>query len=275
MSRALFGLHIVLAAPFGEGPQMNAPASFDTPTQDALRAAKDGQFSYENVQFAIEQLYDLRSKVIRIGLLGTLIHRPDPHQPDTQTETQDCLDLLATEADTFDNVVNILETGTPYKGIHPLLARWMNLLAQENPQDLAVIRRVNQLTQRLVIAAQSGSTDQSAALREHRRVARQSFHSAITGLCLFMWHAYDKDQSKRLARTQAAAAALSERLTRLERIGTHVRLVSLNASVEASHIGDRGRGLSVIAQEFKGLAEEVRTLAQEARQDVSMMQELD
>ena len=56
--------------------------------------------------------------------------------------------------------------------------------------------------------------------------------------------------------------------TRLEKIGKHVRLVSLNASVEASRVGDAGRGLGVIATEFKSLAEEIQGLASNARSNI-------
>ena len=70
---------------------------------------------------------------------------------------------------------------------------------------------------------------------------------------------------------RAAAEAIGKTLTRLEHIGKHVRLVSLYASVEASRVGDAGRGLGVIAVEFKTLAEEIQMLAVTARADIAEM----
>lgn len=55
---------------------------------------------------------------------------------------------------------------------------------------------------------------------------------------------------------------------RVIRVGKHVRLVSLNASVEAARAGDVGKGLMVIAHEFKSLAEEIQSLAKDARGDM-------
>ena len=247
---------------------MTALAPIETP-----KAMGGGTgFAYEDVQQSIEHLYDLRSKVIRIGLLGTLLHRPDPQRPTTNEERADLFGLLKSEVANFNQVAKVVEDGRARLGIHPAMADWMHRLAQQQPDALEVVLRVNDLSLAVLKAAQDQSAAQSDALRAHRTAARKTFHGAITELCLFMWRSYDKDQSQRLMKTQEAAQVLGERLTRLERIGTHVRLVSLNASVEASHIGDRGRGLSVIAQEFKLLAEEVTNLAQLARQDVEMMQ---
>lgn len=250
---------------------MNAPASLTHPTVDALKSSKQGQFAYEDVQHAIEQLYDLRSKVIRIGLLGTLLHRPDPDRPTTEAEREDFLTLLTSEVGIFNEVIAVLETGTPARGIHPLIARWMRGMAEQNRDYLRVALQVNTLSLRVLKAAKTGSQDQSAALIDHRKAARDHFHHAVTELCLSMWRDYDKDQSNRLDKAQAAADTLSGRLNRLERIGTHVRLVSINASVEAARIGTDGQGLSQIAQEFKGLAEEVKKLAQSARKDVQAL----
>ncbi|WP_187431591.1 hypothetical protein ROLI_022630 [Roseobacter fucihabitans] len=44
--------------------------------------------------------------------------------------------------------------------------------------------------------------------------------------------------------------------------------MSINASMEASRAGEAGKGLAIIAQEFKTLAEEVQQLTSSAREDI-------
>jgi hypothetical protein len=58
----------------------------------------------------------------------------------------------------------------------------------------------------------------------------------------------------------------------LERTGSiarHVRLVAINAAIEANRLGDDGRGIAFIANEFKDLAEELQSIAMDAQTSLS------
>ena len=230
----------------------------------------DPGVTYQNVQDAVDEIYELRSKVIRIALMSVILHRPDPNTPTTAREREECLLILRTDVQQFRAVVDMLHTGSEFAGISPEIRTWICKLAKEKPAELASANRVAAASEALLQAAET-ETDRSAALRQHRATARQGFHEAVITLCEHIWADFERDRAALLARAHTAAASLSKRLTRLERIGTHVRLVSLNATVEASRVGDAGRGLTLIAQEFKILAEEVRALANQARGDVASM----
>jgi len=91
----------------------------------------------------------------------------------------------------------------------------------------------------------------------------------MTEIIWDVWAAMDGARATELGSATRASDALASRLKRLEHIGKHVRLVSLNASVEAARAGDVGKGLMVIAQEFKALAEEIQALAKNARDDMT------
>ncbi len=228
--------------------------------------------SYLEVQDAIDEIYDLRSKVVRIGLLGTLLYRPDPMRPTPDAERDSLLALLKEQVSAFDAATRLMERGAPFPDISPSMCSWICKCAQECPKELALASRVNKLGQRVLVETLAASDRRSAALAEHMKVARAGYHDAISVLCEHMWATYEVPRNGQLERAKTAARTLDTRLTRLERIGTHVRLVSLNASVEASRVGEAGRGLSIIAHEFKELAEEVGRIAQAAREDVTAMQ---
>lgn len=100
-----------------------------------------------------------------------------------------------------------------------------------------------------------------------------SVSDQITTLVMALWTDMDSAREHDLKAATQAALSLGKRLNRLEHIGKHVRLVSLNASVEASRAGDVGKGLMVIAHEFKTLAEEIQVLAKDARADVTAIEE--
>lgn len=245
-------------------PDPNAPAK-DTP------APPEATFGYLEVQDAIDEIYDLRSKVVRVGLLGTLLYRPDPMRDTPAEEQHSLLTLLETQVATFDQVTRLMETGAKHPDMTSEICHWIKTCAQEKPKELALAVEVNRLCKIVLKETRTSSAHRSAVLAEHMRVARAGYHDAVSILCEHMWATYEKTRTSQLTRAKEAAAALENRLGRLERISTHVRLVSLNASVEASRVGEAGRGLSIIAHEFKELAEEVGRIATEARGDVNTM----
>jgi Methyl-accepting chemotaxis protein (MCP) signalling domain len=58
------------------------------------------------------------------------------------------------------------------------------------------------------------------------------------------------DESKEVVRSAVA---------KIDTIALSIRMISLNASVEAAHAGDAGRGFAVIAQEIQKLSDEAKT----------------
>lgn len=64
---------------------------------------------------------------------------------------------------------------------------------------------------------------------------------------------------------QKNEAVVSEMLTSLEKVSLSIRLIALNASVEAVHAGDAGRGFSVIAQEIRSLSDRASNLVKDVR----------
>ncbi|MEP2472062.1 MAG: methyl-accepting chemotaxis protein, partial [Paracoccaceae bacterium] len=97
------------------------------------------------------------------------------------------------------------------------------------------------------------------------------FFAMVTDFCDGLWNEIDSARQNDLARAQESTEAILRTLTQLEKIGKHVRLVSLNASVEAARVGDVARGLGVIATEFKTLAEKIQNLSMDAREEIAEM----
>lgn len=70
--------------------------------------------------------------------------------------------------------------------------------------------------------------------------------------------------------TRAAQGSMK----RIADISRSVRLISLNASVEAARAGDAGRGFAVIAAEIKSLAESIDAVSRDAHQSMDKLQTL-
>jgi methyl-accepting chemotaxis protein len=64
----------------------------------------------------------------------------------------------------------------------------------------------------------------------------------------------------------AAMAQLAEIVTTIQDIATRIRVLALNAEIEAARAGDAGRGFAVVAGEVKRLAADTSTATQRAAQ---------
>ncbi|MEM1373138.1 MAG: methyl-accepting chemotaxis protein [Pseudomonadota bacterium] len=83
----------------------------------------------------------------------------------------------------------------------------------------------------------------------------------------------DADSSRLDAATQATEGAKAA-MGRIDAISRSVRLISLNAAVEAARVGETGRGFSVIAGEIKTLAEAIASASQEAGRSMDELREV-
>ncbi len=149
---------------------------------------------------------------------------------------------------------------------------WIGQHGTACPKHVAAFVQMRDLTFDIVKAADADDKRQLRdALDAHLRFGRGGFFETVTEFCDGLWASLDATRHEEVERAAAAGKAIGQTLTRLEQIGKHVRLVSLNASVEAARVGDAGRGLGVIAVEFKTLAEEIQRLSVTARTDIAAM----
>lgn len=230
------------------------------------------QFSHEELRHAIDAIATLRARAVRVGFYGALLCRPDPRGlHHDQMRRSDFLDKLKEQREIFDLTADLLVNGTPPPHIPVGICTWIHQVLKDNGKQIALVVRCAEITAKLHDAIIEDSDEANTLLDEHMALGRGTFFDAVTDLCDVMWEDFDSNRSKSLGIALNSANSLAKRLSRLEHIGKHVRLVSLNASVEAARAGDAGLGLSVIAQEFKGLAEEIQVLAKEAHSDVAVM----
>ncbi|MEP1588359.1 MAG: methyl-accepting chemotaxis protein [Tateyamaria sp.] len=222
---------------------------------------------------AIDLITTTRAKMIRASLFANYLFRPHPFQPESQAVRQSWLTALQVQLDDLEQVCELMEGDNSRNSVHIDIATWIAGHAAMNHQTVQTLATMRTMTQALVDAAQKDDLNAlERAIVAHHNFGRVHLFEAVTTFIDVLWSDLDENRNKEVERANATASAIDKTLRRLEHIGKHVRLVSLNASVEAARVGDAGRGLGVIAVEFKTLAEEIQRLAVTARADITSME---
>ncbi|WP_299165693.1 methyl-accepting chemotaxis protein [uncultured Tateyamaria sp.] len=221
---------------------------------------------------AIDLVATTRARAIRSALFGAYLFRTNPLSKDSEDTRAEWRKVLRLQYDALVRAAELVQGRDPEGVISREVCNWIGSHGAAHPQHVAAFVKMADLTSAIVDAA---NTDDAvvleAALRDHFFFGRGGFFETVTEFCDGLWADLDAGRHAEVAEAMAKGDAIAKTLTRLEHIGKHVRLVSLNASVEAARVGDAGRGLGVIAVEFKTLAEEIQRLATTARCDIAGM----
>ncbi|WP_299149914.1 methyl-accepting chemotaxis protein [uncultured Tateyamaria sp.] len=221
---------------------------------------------------AIDLIATSRARAIRSALFGAYLFRKHPTRTEDADTRANWLRILNEQADALARATALVNGRDPNRDIPDEVCQWIGTHGKNRPRDVAAFTRMRDLTRDLCDAAASDDINAlERALTVHFTVGRGGFFEMVTSFCDGMWADLDSQRHAEVDKAAATGTAITKTLTRLEHIGKHVRLVSLNASVEAARVGDAGRGLGVIAVEFKTLAEEIQMLATTARNDIAAM----
>ncbi|MEX0311894.1 MAG: methyl-accepting chemotaxis protein [Tateyamaria sp.] len=221
---------------------------------------------------AIDIIATTRARAIRSALFAAYLFRNHPTHPEDEATRANWRMVLREQYDAIARAVALLYGADPENKVPEEVCAWIGEHGASWTKHRASFERMRDLTWDLVDSCNDGDLDRmQAALDAHFTFGRGGFFEMVTEFIDGLWNTLDTVRHEEMEHAEASGRAITRTLTRLEQIGKHVRLVSLNASVEAARVGDAGRGLGVIAVEFKTLAEEIQLLATTARADIQSM----
>jgi len=213
-----------------------------------------------------------RARAIRAALFGSYLFRTNPNHREDEGTRAGWRRVLKEQADALARAAELVNGRDPNGTVPRNVCTWIGSHGAQRQTHAKAFAKMSALTDDVVKAADTNDLHLlEAALLNHLTFGRGGFFESVTEFCDALWADLDTQRHKEVEKATAAADAIGNTLVRLEHIGKHVRLVSLNASVEAARVGDAGRGLGVIAVEFKTLAEEIQRLATTARSDIAGM----
>ncbi|GFE50288.1 hypothetical protein So717_20410 [Roseobacter cerasinus] len=237
---------------------MTAPAKISLSDASAINALP--------YRAAIDRVATLRTLVLRIGL--TISQHASESADDKRQTLQADVDA---QVQTLRQTIEVLQGTAHFDDLPEALSHWLAALAESQSTEMAVIGRMVSRTDELCAALQQDGPSPQI-LDSYIAFAEREFFDAVSTVMDHIWAQMDDNRAAQLDRAMQSAARLAEGLNRLERIGKYVRSMSINASVEASRAGEAGKGLVIIAQEFKTLAEEVQELTLSAREDIQTIE---
>ncbi|WP_299827241.1 methyl-accepting chemotaxis protein [uncultured Roseobacter sp.] len=227
-------------------------------------AATIGTLPYRD---AIDRVATLRALVMRLAL-G--VSQMSCDRSDSQMEK--LRETLQAQVKTLHHTLAVLRGQAEFSTLPDTLSLWLAGIAATQEAHLQVIARMAAMTDRLSESALTEDGAPSETLDAYVAFGQGEFFEAVSALTEEFWARIEDGRATQLDQAMQSAARLGEGLTRLERIGKYVRSMSINASVEASRAGEAGKGLAIIAQEFKVLAEEVQQLTLSAREDIESIE---
>ncbi|MDW3184021.1 MAG: methyl-accepting chemotaxis protein [Roseobacter sp.] len=227
-------------------------------------AATIGTLPYRE---AIDRVATLRALVMRLAL-GVSQMSCDR----TDDQTAKLRENLQAQVKTLHHTLAVLRGQTTFSTLPETLSLWLAGVAATQDAQLQVIARMATMTDSLCESALSEEGAAPETLDKYIAFGQGAFFEAVSALTEEFWARIEDGRATQLDRAMQSAARLGEGLSRLERIGKYVRSMSINASVEASRAGEAGKGLAIIAQEFKVLAEEVQQLTLSAREDIESIE---
>lgn len=218
----------------------------------------------------IDLIGESRSRAVRVALFGEMLYRPDPAGLEKDADRANSLKVLTDTVRWLDRTHVMLATlKDPWDEFPPELVGWLKQFVTAQPEVVELLDGMQKASQRVAVAAEARSADLGPALRAHYELRRGPYMAAVTQFCARIWNQIDTQREAEMATATRAIATTRKALERMEQIATHVRLVAINAAIEANKLGDDGRGIAFIAAEFKTLAEELQSLSANARSDIS------
>ena len=234
-------------------------------------AMEDAEFLKQR-RALIDLFAEARSQTVRVAFFGTLLHRPNPDGDDGPGVRARQLELLAETISWIDRLVFLASQHTdPLDEFQAPVCAFLKAALDKDNSVIEHLKAMQRLAQAVLQAAREAPDQLGQALVDHYALRKYGYSEALTGFCDQMWAAVGEERSAEVLAARETSQAVSDALVKMEKIAKHVRLVSLNASVEAARVGEAGAGLGVIAFEFKRLAEEIQDLSKGARVDIGKL----
>ncbi|MEM6477700.1 MAG: methyl-accepting chemotaxis protein [Pseudomonadota bacterium] len=215
---------------------------------------------------------DFRAQIGRVFFFATL--RAHGRTPQERAHYER---LMATARMSVDRAFEALAGRDDMEGLEMPALAWARAHASVNPSLLNDLERFHSEVVAITSSAREESADPTALITRLLDITDQAdalFGGSFAAFLDLLETDLTRANDLRAAAAGGAAKSAKSAMAQINAISRSVRLISLNAAVEAARVGDRGRGFSVIAGEIKTLAEAIASASQQAGQSMDDLQKV-
>lgn len=193
----------------------------------------------------------LRAACARISLyaaVGALGGTPEDHAR--------CTGGIERAVPSMHAALNLLVGTQQVSGVDPAALAWVRGFAAQMPDSCKVLRAFVEDAEDLV-ARHRSQTNGVESLRAFTEFAAGDFNLHFGKIMNALADDLQTERTaqKRLADTTGAAARSA--LVEISEVSRLVGLVAINASIEAAHVGDQGKGFAIIAGEIREMSKQI------------------
>lgn len=155
-------------------------------------------------------------------------------------------------------------TSTLPKGLQRVLEQ-VNAVSPSQAEDLMrFVSTARSIQSRLTLPGRAALTQPIEELADFvTTTLLDTLNAIVEGIGRALEHVVSQHQSQTDKQTRMIRSSITE----LEKISRMITIISVNASIEASRVGEAGRGFSAVATEIRGLSQAANKVISSLRAD--------
>ncbi|MDR3114934.1 MAG: methyl-accepting chemotaxis protein [Treponema sp.] len=138
----------------------------------------------------------------------------------------------------------------------------------------AILTSIEQLNADVFRVAQTAETAVDQSQQSHKKVEAGMNMALEVGGAMEKLRNITETLTKNISRLGKQSSTIGGVMKIITDIADQINILAMNASIEAAHAGEAGRGFTVVAGEVRKLAEKTRIAAQDVNNSITDMQNL-
>lgn len=210
----------------------------------------------------VEQLRSCCARVSFYAAVGVLVEDDQEHL--------NCAQGIARAMPGLRQAIEILVGRDPVPGLDPAALKWVRDVASELSESCVAVKAFVALAHDLEEGHQN-RTNKTKHLTNFTKAAAGPFNTHFGAI---MNRLSDELQAHRTAQRDAAdttALAAQKAMAEISDVSRQVGMIAINASIEAAHVGDQGKGFAIIAAEIREMSAQIERANQRVQDRMADM----
>jgi len=165
-------------------------------------------------------------------------------------------------------IAALLGTG-PVEGHDRKALEWMRKELHDDPTCLAGVKALCNYLERFSDNIEAGEPCEIDDIFASLEVVKTKFIGPFNGFIDHLETTIKADRGRRITSLHESATRATNGVERIGEIARTVRMVSINAQIEAARAGDHGKAFTIIAQEINALSDEISRVGTSVKEGLS------